>query len=166
MNFHLKPIIAALLIASALPALAQSGPAATPAADASDAARIQKLRERIRTDPKAIVAQNLPLTEAESKAFWPAYRECHIKLDAAQRRANRATLDYINAGAAITDANARQIGKDLLAAEVDEARARKSCFDRVAKVLPGKKAVRFLQIESKIQALVHFDAAVAIPLID
>ncbi len=66
----------------------------------------------------------------------------------------------------MTDANAKKIAKDLLAADNDEARARKSCFDRAAKVLPGKKAARYLQIENKIRALVHFDAAAAIPLVD
>ena len=156
-------LLAASLVAFALPAFAQ---APAPAAGAPDAARIQKLRERIRTDAKAVVVQNLKLTEAESKAFWPAYDECHVKLDGAHRRVNRAILDYVNAGDNITDANAAKIAKDLVAAEIDESRAMKACFDRVAKVLPGKKAARFLQIESKMRALVHFDAAAAIPLVD
>jgi hypothetical protein len=161
-----RAFIAVSLVALALPVLAQGGAGTTPAAGSSDAARIERLRERIRKDPKALVAQNLQLTEAEAKGFWPVYDECHLKLDATQRRVNRAILDYVNAMNTMTDANAKQIAKDLLAAEKDEASARQSCFDRVAKVLPGKKAARYLQIESKIQALVHFDAAVAIPLID
>ena len=156
-------LLAASLMAFALPALAQS-PA--PAAGAPDAAKIQKLRERIRSDPKGVVKQNLPLTEAEAKAFWPAYDECHVKLDGAQRRSNRAILDYVNAGDNVTDANAKQIAKDLLDANVDESRALKACYERVAKVLPGKKAARFLQIENKMRALIHFDTAAAIPLVD
>jgi hypothetical protein len=162
----IRLLVVASLMAAALPVLAQSGAGTKPAAGTADAARIEKLRERIRSDPKALVAQNLQLTEKEAKAFWPAYDECHIKLDGAQRRVNRAMLDYINAGDAVTDANATKIAKEILAAEVDEANARKSCFDRVAKVLPGKKAARYLQIETKMRALVHFDTAVAIPLID
>jgi hypothetical protein len=34
---------------------------------------------------------------AEAKVFWPAYDTCHEKLDATQRRVNRAILDYVNA---------------------------------------------------------------------
>jgi hypothetical protein len=156
-------LLSASLVAFALPTLAQS-PA--PAAGAADAARIQKFREQVRADPKAVVAKNLKLTDAESKAFWPAYDECHVKLDGAQRRSNRAVLDYVNAGDNVTDANAKKIAKDLLDADIDEARALKSCFERVAKVLPGRKAARFLQIENKMRALVHFDTAAAIPLVD
>lgn len=162
----IRSLLIAAVVVVALPAAAQGAAAGTPAAGAPDAAQIQKLRERIRTDPKALVAKNLELTEAEAKAFWPAYDECHVKLDGAQRRVNRAILDYVNAMNTMTDANAKKIATDLLAAEKDEAGARKACFDRVAKVLPGKKAARYLQIESKIRALVHFDAAVAIPLVD
>ena len=156
-------LVVACLAALAMPALAQTP---TPAAGASDAARIQKFREQVRADPKAVVAKNLKLTDAESKAFWPAYDECHVKLDGAQRRGNRAVVDYVNAGDNLTDANAKQIAKDLLEANIDEARALKACFDRVAKVLPGKKAARFLQIENKMRALVRFDTAAAIPLVD
>jgi len=156
-------LLAATLVVFTLPAFAQSP---GPAAGAPDAARIQKLRERIRSDPKGVVKQNLPLTDAEAKAFWPAYDECHVKLDGAQRRSNRAVIEYINAGDNVTDANATKIAKELLDGHIDEARALKSCFERVAKVLPGKKAARFLQIENKMRALVHFDTAAAIPLID
>jgi len=166
MTSPIRSLLAASLVAFTLPALAQSAAPAAPAAASSDAARIERLRERIRKDPKALVAQNLQLSEGEAKAFWPVYDECHQKLDATQRRVNRAILDYVNAMNTLTDAHAKQIAKDLLEAEKDEASARKTCFDRVAKVLPGKKAVRYLQIESKIQALVHYDAALAIPLVD
>jgi len=155
-------VLALCIPFAGLPAFA-ADPAATAAG--ADPAKLQKLRERIRTDPKALVKENLPLTEAEAKAFWPAYDKCHAKLDAAQRRSNRAILDYVNGESGMTDARARQIVVDLLAAESDEVKARKACWDAMVKVLPGKKAARFLQIENKIRALDRFDAAVAVPLV-
>ncbi|MBL0142875.1 MAG: hypothetical protein IPP91_12425 [Betaproteobacteria bacterium] len=162
----IRTLVLASAIAIAMPASAQSGTSAPMPAGGADAATIQKLRERIRTDPKAVVAQNLNLTEAEAKVFWPAYDKCHEGMDAAQRKINRAILDYVNGESSMSDAHARQITKDLLAAESDEAGARKSCFKRVSKVLPGKKAARYLQIESKIRALTRFDAAVVVPLVN
>ena len=160
-------ILAASLMAIALPAFAhprlplprlrQAPP--TPRASRSCASAFAPTRRRSSQ-------KNLKLTDAEAKAFWPAYDECHVKLDGAQRRSNRAVIDYVNAGDNLTDANAKKIAKALLDADIDEARALKSCFDRVAKVLPGKKAVRFVQIENKMRALVHFDTAAAIPLVD
>jgi len=160
-----RPLLLATALALAAPAFAQTGPAATPSAGESDPARIQKLRERIRADQKALVAQNMPLTDAEAKAFWPVYDKCRQELDSAQRKSNQAILDYVNGESKMTDAHAKQITANLLEAEADEARARKSCFGRVAKVLSGKKAARYLQIESKMRALQRFDAAVVIPLV-
>ena len=53
----------------------------------------------------------------------------------------------------------------MLEAEAEETRARKSCFERVAKVLPGRKAARYFQIETKMAALARFDVAVTLPLV-
>ena len=133
-------------LALALPLAVGPVLAADPAATAAgaDPAKIQKLRERIRTDHKGLVKENLPLTDAEAKAFWPVFDKCHEKLDGAQRRSNRAILDYVNGESGMTDARAKQIVSDLLAAEADEVKARKACYDGAAKVLPGKKAARFL----------------------
>jgi hypothetical protein len=158
---------AACALALCLPAAAL---AQAPAADqplvpgGPTAGELAKLRERIRTDRKAVVAQNLPLSEAEAKAFWPAYEKCRGRLDAAQRKANRAITDYVNSESRLTDASARQIMNEALAAQADEVKARKACFDGVAKVLPARKAARYIQIENKMDALASFDAAMVIPL--
>ncbi len=164
MTIALRRIAVALVLTLPLAAAPVLAADPAPAAD-TDAARIQKLRERIRTDHKALVAENLALTESEAKAFWPVYEKCHDKLEAANRRTNRAILDYVNGESGMTNARATQIAKDMLAADAEETRARKACYDGAAKVLPGRKAARFLQIENKIRALTRFDAAVAIPLV-
>jgi uncharacterized protein (DUF2267 family) len=142
---------------------APAGPALTPGGP--DAATLARLRERIRADQKALVAQNLPLTDAEAKAFWPVYEKCRGEMDAAHRKSNRAITDFVNAESRMTDASAKQIMNEALAAEADEVRSRKACFDRVAKVIPAKKAARYIQIETKIDTLSRFDAAMVIPLV-
>ncbi len=160
---------AACALAIGLPAAALAQAPAAPAGPAlvpggPDAATIAKLRERIRADRKALVAQNLPLTDAESKAFWPVYEKCRAEMDAAHRKTNRAITEFVNAESRMTDASAKQIMNEALAAEAEEARSHKSCFDRVAKVLPARKAARYIQIENKMDALSRFDAAMVIPL--
>jgi hypothetical protein len=152
----------------ALPGSTGAQPAATAATAATagepDPARLAKLRERVRTDRKALVQQNLPLTDAEAKAFWPVYDGCHASIEAAQRKANRAIVDYVGAEGRLTDANAVKIVREALAAENEAAQARRRCFERVAKVLPGRKAARYLQIETKLGALARFDVAATLPL--
>jgi Spy/CpxP family protein refolding chaperone len=166
MKTSLLTIACAIACSIPLTAAAQQAvPAAGTTAGAADPATLATLRERIRNDRKGLVAQNLSLTEAESKAFWPVYDRCHESIDGAQRRANRVVVDYVTAEGQMTDAHAKQIIRDALEAEADATRARKSCFDRVAKVLPGKKAARYFQIENKIAALARYDVAVTLPLV-
>ena len=144
----------------------QAAPAAATTAGAADAATLAQLRERVRTDRKALVAHNLPLTGTEAKAFWPVYEQCRKSLDASHAKVNRAMTDYAGAADKMTDANAKRLLGEILAGEADETKARKACFDKVAKVLPGVKAARYFQIETKILSLFRFDAAVAVPLVD
>ena len=146
---------------------APAEPAAPPAnASEIDPAKLAKLRQSARTDRKGLVAKNLPLTDEEAKAFWPIYDKCRKSLDASHSKVNRAMTDYASAGDKMTDENAKRILADVLAGEAQESKARRSCFRDVSKVLPGKKAARYFQIETKILALFRFDAAVAVPLVD
>lgn len=157
----------ALALSLPLAAAAQQAAPASPAnASQADPARLSKLREQARSDRKGLVAKNLPLTDAEAKAFWPVYDNCRKSLDASHAKVNRAMTDYAGAADKMTDANAKRLLGEILAGEADETKARKACFDKVAKVLPGIKAARYFQIETKIATLFRFDAAVAIPLVD
>jgi len=166
MKKPLMAVVCAVACAASLSVEAQS-PAPTPAAatSAADPAALAKLRERIRADLKGLVAQNLPLTDAEAKAFWPVYERCRASIEAAQRKGNLAIVDYVGSEGRLTDAHAKQIVQDVLAADADAVRARKTCFERVARVLPGRKAARYLQIENKVAALARYDAAAALPLV-
>lgn len=52
----------------------------------------------------------------------------------------------------------------MLAASLDEARLNQKHFKEWLKVLPASMAARYMQTENKIQAVVRFEAAKAIPL--
>jgi len=75
-----------------------------------------------------------------------------------------ALLDYIAAGHTLTDANAKRIVEQMLAAEKEVARLKDRHFRRLLKVLPAHKAARYVQIENKIQAVVAYEGAKAVPL--
>jgi hypothetical protein len=75
-------------------------------------------------------------------------------------------LDYVGAGHAVTDANARRLAEQLLAATREEARLQEKHFRQALKVLPGRKAARYMQVERKIQSVLAYEAARAIPLVE
>jgi Spy/CpxP family protein refolding chaperone len=146
-----------LALSVATPAIAQDKPTAAQLTSAELLARIQ-------SDKKGIVAKSMNLTQEEEKKFWPLYETFQRELQVPQKAHTRALLDYIAAERALTDANAKRISEQVLAASLEEARLNQKHFKQMLKVLPATKAARYMQIENKIQAVVRFEAAKAIPL--
>jgi len=118
----------------------------------------------IQADKKAIVAKSMDLTPDEAARFWPLYDEFQRELAVPQNAITRSLLDYIAAGHSLTDANAKRITEETLAARKELARLQDRHFRRLLKVLPAHKAARYVQIENKIQAVVAFEGARAVPL--
>ena len=114
---------------------------------------------------KAFVASSLALTDAEAKKFWPVYDAYQRKLEANNRRYTLAVEDAVMTSKPISDAYAKALAKELTEIEDAEARARKSLYSGAVKALPGRKAVRYLQIETKLQDGYRYEIATTLPLI-
>jgi len=153
-------VLAVALIAgvAALPAAAQPQSAASGQTPDS-------VRKEVRADKRGLVEKNMQLTGDEAKRFWPLYDEYQQKLDKIVDRQNRVVLDYVNAESTMTDANAKRIAREFLAADTDEVKLRERYFRKMQSVLPPKKAVRYMQIESKLRTLQRYDIAERIPLV-
>jgi hypothetical protein len=153
---------AVLLIMAAT--LAQPALSAEEAAPSSSDMEI--LRDKIYADKKFIVSENMDLTEAEAKAFWPVYEAYQEDLHKINERMARLINDYAlayNKGA-ILDKTAKQLIDEAIEVELDEAKLKKSYLPKLSKVLPGVKVARYLQIENKIRSIIRYDLASAIPL--
>ena len=123
-------------------------------------------REAAKSNKKAFIALNLPLTEAEEKGFWPLYESFQGELDKINQKLGNLIVDYakeFNANS-LTDEKAKQLMKDYLASEEDIIKLRKSYLSKFDSVIPGKKVMTYYQLENKIQAIVRFDLAGEIPL--
>jgi hypothetical protein len=156
-------------LAAALPAYGQApAPAPAPAASAPErgsAAAVDAVRQAVRTDKKGLVEKNLQLTEAEAKKFWPLYESFQKDIDRVQKRKNRVVLDYVNSESSMTDANAKNLAKEFLAASAEEQKVAEAQMKKVSGVLPPRKAVRYMQIENKIRVLGEYDTAAQVPLV-
>jgi hydrogenase maturation factor HypE len=108
----------------------------------------------------------MKLSDAESARFVPIYDAYEKDLTEVNRKLTRVGVEYVNMGETISDAQAKQLSKDLLAFEDAESKLRRRYYQRVAKAVGEKKATRFLQIENKIRAVARYDAAMTIPLVE
>jgi Spy/CpxP family protein refolding chaperone len=145
-------------------ALTAGGPAAAQDKAAAPLTSAEWLA-KIQADKKGIVAKSMDLTPEEAKKFWPLYEQFQRELAVPQASLNRAVLDYIASEGTLTDANAKRITEQMLAAIRDEERLHDKHYRQLLKVLPARKATRYMQIENKIQAVVRYESAKAFPLV-
>ncbi len=132
---------------------------------ASDVTDMQALQAAVRADKRGYVASVLALSDAEAAKFWPIYDKYQSQLDVANRRRTVALLGVEGRASDISDLYARSVVKELFAADDVELKARRTLRDRVMKALPTRKAIRYLQLESKIRAAQDYDLATTIPLL-
>ena len=166
MNPRTVKVLSALFIVTAfmvavmvfpIPALTQDKPADN----------MQVLREKIKADKKLLVATNMELTESEAKGFWPVYEEYQKDLAAINQRIVKLIESYAAdyRTNTLTDEKARKLTDEFVAIEQAEAGLKASYVPKLSKVLPPKKVARYLQIENKIRAIVKYELAGGVPLV-
>lgn len=154
----LHPTLFALAIILALPAFA---------ADNSGTSTMEILREKITTDKKFLVANNMKLTDAEAKEFWPIYEAYQKDLYQINERLAKVIEDYAkayNKGALLND-TAKKLLDEAIAIELAEVKLKQSYVPKLDKILPATKVARYIQMETKIRAIIRYGLADRIPLV-
>ena len=147
-------VLATLL---ALPAMAQTKPTASD---------MEILRGKIKADKKLVVAANMQLTEAEAKAFWPVYGAYQKDLQGINERTAKLIVSYAEAynKGAVSNETAKKLTSDYLDIEDSEVKLKRDYLPKLEKAIPGAKVARYLQIENKIRAIIKYELAANIPL--
>jgi len=123
------------------------------------------LREKLRADKKAVVAEVLQLTEGEAKVFWPVYNAYQSDMVTHYDRLLKLLDNYASSYETMTDAQATSLLQQYLGLERDHVAILTSYLPRFQKVLPPKKVAKLYQVENKARALVNYELARGIPLV-
>lgn len=143
------------------------GLAATGMAQTTGTTNMEILLQKVKADKKLVVAENLQLTDAEGAKFWPVYDAYQKDLQAINQRMTaviRAYADAYNKGP-VPDAVAKKLLDEVLAVDDAEAKLRSSSAPKILAVLPATKAARYIQVENKIRAVIRYELAAGIPLV-
>jgi uncharacterized protein YnzC (UPF0291/DUF896 family) len=73
--------------------------------------------------------------------------------------------DYASNYNSMTNETAKKLLDESLAVEAERQKVRQSYLPKFRQVLPETKVARFYQVENKIQAIVNYDLAAGIPLV-
>jgi len=126
---------------------------------------MQLVLEKIRADKKLLVAENLQLTEAEAKGFWPVYSRYQDELFLLRGRTAKLITDYAAAYDQMNDDTAGKLLDESLKIDALGLKLRQAYLPKFRSVLPAVKVVRYYQIENKIQAVLVYEIGSKIPLV-
>ena len=124
------------------------------------------LAEKIKADKKLLVGINMSLTNEEARDFWPVYDAYQRELQTVNLELGELIVEFAEAYAKgpIPNKTAKQIRNDVLVLEEKEVKLKRTYGDKMEKVLPAWKVMRYMQIESKIRTVLKFELARQIPL--
>ena len=158
---NFRSIVLLVVALTVVPAFSQTKPA-----NATSDTNMQILRDKVKADKKLVVAANMQLTETEAKAFWPLYEEYQKELQKINEQLTKTVKEYAaeyNANT-LTNEKAAKLIDQSIAVEESETKLKRAFVPKLNKVLNGVKAARYMQIENKIRAVLKYELAAEVPL--
>jgi Spy/CpxP family protein refolding chaperone len=156
----------ALAMLLALAAPLASAQAMREPSEAEIVKALQNKEAQIGPTKQAFVETQLALTPEQLARFRPIYAEHQDALRRLNQRRLDNVVEYSHAynDNSLTDEQAHKLALEALAIEREETFELEMVYGKVRTAIPPKKAVHYLQIESKLRALVRFRQAESVPV--
>jgi hypothetical protein len=133
--------------------------------DSSVRADEQIILKQVMTDKRAVYTQALKLSDDESRKFWPIYDEYEAKVKQLDDRFLNLVNDFAAKYSTMTDADAKQMLETKMKIERERMDLKQSYTRKVAKALPPIKALRYAQVETRIDNELRRNVYNMIPLV-
>lgn len=126
---------------------------------------IELLRKDLRSQKKQIVAANMNFTDAEAEKFWPVYDRYAADLAKIYDTKMALVGEYLDNYKTMTGDEAESYILRRAAAEQAVMQLRLTYVPEFRKVLTGRQAALFFQIEWRLDLMINLQLA-QMPLID
>jgi hypothetical protein len=149
-----------LLAAVAAPAFAQEG--------ADVGAKIRETQALVAKEFRQILREEMLLTEAESKEFWPLYERYSAEKRVINEPYMAGLIEYVDRyySGDLSDEQAERLMNTYFEVQQALLKKRHEYVKNFSKVMSRIKVMRFFQLENKVQAEVNAALAMTIPLAD
>ncbi len=125
---------------------------------------MQIVIEKIHADKKLLVTENMQLTDAEAKAFWPVYKQFQDELFLIRTRTVKLIKDYADAYETMNNNTAKKLLNEYMSIDAMGPKLRQAYLPKFRKALPEVKVARYYQIENKLETMVKYQLVKEIPL--
>ena len=116
------------------------------------------------TEKKAIIEENMPLTESEKQLFWPFYDGYMKTYTELLSRRSALERKFMKEQENITDKKAKAVIDGHFQLLSDGLKNKKTQLAKLRKILPETKVLKFFQLEEKIEIGFLYHLAENIPL--
>jgi hypothetical protein len=111
---------------------------------AQDESAIELTRKQIQSDRQTLISAGMELTDEQAGKFWPVYSEYRAELKPIQDRHVELILGYADMFGSVTDEYATTMLKEFMGI---------------------RDVARFYQLENKLDAIIAYDLAMSIPVL-
>jgi hypothetical protein len=108
---------------------------------------------------------NVPLTDVEATKFWPVYDQYAADMSKHYDQFYGVIKDYAANQKTLSDAQAIDMVMRWSEIQVQLAQTRQKYVPIIQKVIPGKKAALFFQIDRRLYSLMDLQIASEVPLV-
>ena len=150
---------------SAQDAPAHSATAAPGNAAAFTDQQFALLRKDIRSVNKQLIAANLTLTDSEATKFWQVYEQYSADFGKIYDTRTVIIKEYSDGYGTLTDEQAENLIRRWLDTDIAAAQLRQKYVPVFRKVLPGKKAATFFQLDRRISMMIDVQLTSQLPLV-
>jgi len=161
---HFMKSVAAILALACVTAVGPVYAGAHEGGGAETDALIAELRDQIQNSRTELIEANLTLTSEQKKDFWPLYEKYHGERSKLIDRRLDLLKKFRDESVGITAKDAEDILKEAIKIEKDLVDLKDNYRNNFVKVLLPRGALRYYQIENKIEATMNFDIARVVPL--
>jgi hypothetical protein len=115
----------------------------------------------IEAEREQAIRDNLPLTDAQARDFWPLYQEYRVAIGNVGDREIRILTDYVELyrSGDISD-------EEALETDAEDVHVRHKYMTKLLEVLPAKTVARFYQLENRLDVLAQMAIMKEIPLME
>ena len=161
-------LLAGLCVVGSPKAVAQNTSSLPSAADSTANAitdqQMALLRRDIRSIKKQLIAANLTLADSEAIKFWQVYEQYSAETEKINGERTAIIKEYSDEYGTLTDAQADSLIRRWLDTDIEQARLRQRYVPIFRKVLPGKKAATFFQLDRRISTMIDVQLTSQLPL--
>lgn len=123
-------------------------------------------RETLQAKREEIVRTAMDLSDNEADAFWALYRKWRAGMTkVGDRKAHIVELINDQDYERISDQQSKQMLDEWLELQAQSLKLQTQYVQEFRKILPDRKVARFFQLENKLDAIVAYDLAERLPLL-